>query len=347
MNFVLNMNDTVKPCILSNPLVSVVIPMYNAQIHIRDTITSVQNQIYQNWECIVIDDHSVDGSVQLVKEMCKTDNRIKLYIRPDSFPKGASACRNFGIACGQGEFFIFLDSDDIISDYCLIQRIQVFQNYPENDFLIFSMGSLTNQGVLTGDIINDDNNVFEKSDYLKKFFRYELPWTVTCPIWRKHALLKLKGFDESFPKMEDPDLHTRALLMRELNFRRMDEYLPDCYYRQGKPEKYLDSEFQQVVFLSLYKYFQKFYCQLKEANNLYVFKEDFRTYLFKVAKRIIRWNYSKKEFDKYVDLISKDKVLRFLKIQIIGIVLIMKAKSFICQMRSFFRLFCKFSWYII
>lgn len=335
------MDASEKTHLLSDPLVSIVIPMYNAQLYISDTVNSVKNQIYQNWECIIVDDHSEDESCLIVEEIRKSDNRIKLYIRPEGLPKGASACRNFGISCGQGVFFIFLDADDLLSECCLMQRVQAFQKYPYHDFLVFSMKRLTNQGAFTDEVINDDSGGWGKMDYLRKFFRYELPWAITCPIWKKDILEKLEGFDVALLRMQDPDLHTRALLMEESTFRRMNEYPADCYYRQGLPEKYLDPRFQKVVFFSLFQYFRKYYCLLKEVNEFDAFKKDFRIYLLKIGRWIYYWNFTKTEFNRYIILTSDDSILSFFEAQSIKMLLHLKTISFSLGLRILARLFFK------
>ena len=76
-------------------LISIITPMYNSGKFIDATIQSVQSQTYQNWEMIIIDDASTDGSVKIVESFATKDERIKL-IKLDS-NKGAAAARNRGI----------------------------------------------------------------------------------------------------------------------------------------------------------------------------------------------------------------------------------------------------------
>jgi len=65
---------------MNEPLVSIITPVYNAERFLSDTIKSVQNQTYKNWEILLIDDCSKDNSAQIIKEFQKYDNRIK-YIK--------------------------------------------------------------------------------------------------------------------------------------------------------------------------------------------------------------------------------------------------------------------------
>ncbi len=93
-----------------NSKVSVIVPVYNAQDYIADTIRSVTGQSYSDLELILVDDSSVDGSVSIIREyLC--DDRIKLISNDDR--KGAAGARNTGIAYATGRYVAFLDSDDL------------------------------------------------------------------------------------------------------------------------------------------------------------------------------------------------------------------------------------------
>ena len=93
----------------SSPLVSVVIPCYNGSEFIGDAIGTVSSQSYENWEIIVIDDSSEDGSVDVVGGF--EDDRIRLLSHSEN--KGIAATRNTGIEAASGEFVAFLDQDDL------------------------------------------------------------------------------------------------------------------------------------------------------------------------------------------------------------------------------------------
>ena len=96
---------------MNEPLVSIITPVYNAEMFLSDTIKSVQNQTYKNWEMLLVDDCSKDNSAQIIKEFQKYDDRIK-YIKLEK-NSGASVSRNTGIKNAKGRFIAFVDSDDI------------------------------------------------------------------------------------------------------------------------------------------------------------------------------------------------------------------------------------------
>ena len=95
----------------SSPLVSVVMPAYDAAGFISESISSVINQTYENWELLVIDDASGDDTPALVERLMEEDERIRLHSLPAN--QGAGFARNIGIKASEGEFIAFLDADDL------------------------------------------------------------------------------------------------------------------------------------------------------------------------------------------------------------------------------------------
>jgi glycosyltransferase involved in cell wall biosynthesis len=95
-----------------NELVSIVIPVFNAQKHIENTINSVLKQTYSNWELIIIDDCSTDNSFSIVRNKYNDSDKIRI-IKLDNNSGGPAKPRNIGIRNSNGEFIAFLDQDDI------------------------------------------------------------------------------------------------------------------------------------------------------------------------------------------------------------------------------------------
>ncbi|MCH1968436.1 glycosyltransferase family 2 protein [Romboutsia hominis] len=96
---------------MNEPLVSIITPVYNAERFLGDTIKSIQNQTYKNWELVLVDDCSKDKSSDMIKEFQANDDRIR-YIKLEK-NSGASVSRNTGIKNAKGRFIAFVDSDDI------------------------------------------------------------------------------------------------------------------------------------------------------------------------------------------------------------------------------------------
>lgn len=111
---------------MNSPLVSIIIPTFNREHLIGETLDSVVAQTYENWECLVIDDGSSDYTEELMHFYCRKDNRIRYYQRPFNRLKGASSCRNFGLEKSKGNFIQFLDSDDLLSKSKISAQVKIF-----------------------------------------------------------------------------------------------------------------------------------------------------------------------------------------------------------------------------
>ena len=92
-------------------LISIITPCYNASFYISDTIKSVINQTYSNWEMLIVDDCSTDNSAQIIKEFALKDKRIK-YLKTENPTGSPSIPRNLAISKSKGKYIAFLDSDD-------------------------------------------------------------------------------------------------------------------------------------------------------------------------------------------------------------------------------------------
>ena len=93
------------------PLVSIITPVYNAEKLIVETMQSVLEQTYTNWEHLLIDDCSSDNSAEVIKDFSKNDPRIKLISLSEN--RGAAVARNVGVDKASGDYIAFIDSDDV------------------------------------------------------------------------------------------------------------------------------------------------------------------------------------------------------------------------------------------
>ena len=107
------------------PLISVVIPAYNAEQFLDETLESVLSQTYENWECIIVNDGSTDNTESIAKKWCEKDARFRYFYKENS---GASDTRNLGIKKARGEYIAFLDADDLYMpnflDVCLENLVE-------------------------------------------------------------------------------------------------------------------------------------------------------------------------------------------------------------------------------
>lgn len=118
---------------MNNELVSIITPCYNGEKYISETIDSVLNQTYPNFEMIIVDDGSQDESANIVKEYQKKDLRIKFLQQSNA---GSAAARNNGIRHANGRYIALLDADDVWKPYFLEEQINFMKQ--KNAICVYS-----------------------------------------------------------------------------------------------------------------------------------------------------------------------------------------------------------------
>jgi len=96
--------------------ISVIIPIYNDELYLRDALLAIKQQTYPNFECICVNDGSTDKSEEIIDEFVQADSRFLKINRPNG---GVSAARNTGLAAAKGEYIYMMDHDDLIPAYAL------------------------------------------------------------------------------------------------------------------------------------------------------------------------------------------------------------------------------------
>jgi glycosyltransferase involved in cell wall biosynthesis len=95
-------------------MISIIIATYNRAAYIEETLKSIQNQTYKDFECIIVDDGSTDHTEEILLEFVKNDKRFIYLHRPDTVAKGANYSRNYGYTFSKGSHIKFFDSDDVM-----------------------------------------------------------------------------------------------------------------------------------------------------------------------------------------------------------------------------------------
>lgn len=111
-----------------DPLVSIVMPAYNAERYIEEAVSSVLKQTYSNWQLIIINDGSTDETLRRARSF--TDARIQVYSKPNG---GIGSARNAGLEHVRGSLLAFLDADDVLPPDSILGRVRTLQAHPEVD----------------------------------------------------------------------------------------------------------------------------------------------------------------------------------------------------------------------
>lgn len=152
-------------------MISIIIPIYNVSQYLNECIQSVVNQSYKDFECILIDDGSSDGSEMICDQWAQKDSRIKVIHQSN---QGVSKARNRGIVEAQGEYITFIDSDDWIDPNYLNKLFQPIEKY-KVDLVVcglqqqYNNGTFQNYSYKTGIINIEKQFTNEFTDINKKF----------------------------------------------------------------------------------------------------------------------------------------------------------------------------------
>ncbi|MGI0107857.1 glycosyltransferase family 2 protein [Salinimicrobium sp. WS361] len=177
-----------------NKKVSIIIPNYNRAHLISFTLESIKNQDYQNWECLIVDDHSTDNSFETIQKFIQADHRFKFFKRPQDRPKGANACRNFGFEISQGYYVQWFDSDDIMIRNHLSILINAIENYKVDFAVGDSYNFIQNKGLTARPYNFDKTNLkINAENYAKQV----IGW-ITDDFLGKKEILSSARFNEGF-----------------------------------------------------------------------------------------------------------------------------------------------------
>lgn len=201
-----------------NPLVSVIMPAFNAGKTINESILSVINQTYKNWELIVVNDGSQDNTSEIVKKF-KNENILLI----EQTNKGVSNARNVGIHNSKGEYIAFLDADDLWVSSKLEKSLIEFDS--SSCDLIYSRIKIFKNNINDASSFIYRELIVERDDYYRLLIYDYMP-TLTVVV-KKSVLEKIGYFDELLNGTEDWDLWIRITKEHKIKF--IQEEL--AYYR--------------------------------------------------------------------------------------------------------------------
>jgi glycosyltransferase involved in cell wall biosynthesis len=183
----------------TNPKITVLMPVYNDERYIRDSINSVLIQTFTDFEFLIIDDGSIDSTADIIKSYC--DNRIR-YVRNEQ-NLGLTKSLNIGLDLADGEYIARHDSDDLMEKTRLEKQLDYLQNHPE----IVMLGSYYK-------IVDENNNIIKsiewpigKEENLFYILTGDNP--VTTVMYRSNILKQIR-YNEHFIQAQDIDLYLRT-----------------------------------------------------------------------------------------------------------------------------------------
>lgn len=211
---------------LNQPLVSVIIPAYNAEVFIAKTLESVLSQTYQNIEVLVVDDGSSDKTAEIVKSFAQKDSRISLLQQSNA---GVAAARNLAIEKSRGEYIAPIDADDIWYPQNLEKQVESFTSAPFVGLVYSWSVDINEAGLLTGGFYN---STIEGEVYKALVYKYFIG-NASSSLIRRICFEKVGGYNcqmkaENAQGCEDWELHLR--IAEYFQFKVVPEFL--VAYRQ-------------------------------------------------------------------------------------------------------------------
>jgi len=249
----------------AEPLISVIIPCFNAQDYIGNTIQSVLNQSFQDFEIIIVNDGSSDRTEEQIKRF--SDPRI-FYIKKSN--TGVSDTRNRGLELANGDFVLFLDADDLLGKTFLEKRLELLMKTPEAVFSCGKVIKVNEQGItLPGDFQGTTEEIY------RDVLLYN-PQIITCPsnyLYRTDFLKKQNlTFNISLSSTAD-----RFFLIE------LAKYGKGVYVKEGGELYYQvrKTSMSHQFSLFLVKDTEVFYRALQSKRN-YIPKDVYKMFLFKI-----------------------------------------------------------------
>lgn len=196
----------VQPQVLE-PVISVIVSIYNVQDYVEKSVQSIQNQTYKNLEIILVDDGSTDNSGKLCDVFAKNDARIKVIHKVNG---GLSSARNVGIEVANGEYIAFVDGDDWIDEDMYEGMLGAILKH-DADIVICNYKEISKKGIR--DTSSEDITVFEGREILKVFIEEDEAYQIQNAAWNKLYKRSLMG-DLRFPegKLFEDIVYTTKLL---------------------------------------------------------------------------------------------------------------------------------------
>ena len=209
---------------------SVVIPVYNKEKYLKQTLDSVLNQTMHDYEVIIVDDCSTDGSVEIAKKY-ETDKRFHVYTKIN---EGVSATRNYGIRKAKGDYVCFLDADDLWLDTYLEETDRLLKIYGDMNFVCHAYKLFCDN---PQDIIGqaDLSMFFKESSCKIDYYRFSflsnrsIALTSGVAIKRSHLLSLDYLFPEGVSMGEDADLWCRAAAKENIIYDNKPLFLYRCF----------------------------------------------------------------------------------------------------------------------
>ena len=205
-------------------LVSIIIPVYNREIFLQETIESVINQTYKKWELILVDDGSSDSSRSIANIAAQKDIRIVSVSRPNTQLGGGNSARNYGFQKSKGDFINWFDSDDLMHPEFIKRKVEEFIDHQDLD-VVFTKTIRTD----FSEVNVQDERLKYSSTFLQDYVMRKISWYLPDGMFKRSFLENKPLFDEDLLAGQDRDFYIRLFARALPKIKILDFYA--TYYR--------------------------------------------------------------------------------------------------------------------
>ena len=291
------------------PLISIIIPTYNRAVLLQETLNSILNQTYHNFEIIIISDASPDNTNEVIKKF--DDNRIIFHELADNL-KYPGRVRNVGLRLAKGEFIAFCDDDDLWMKHKLETQINYLLAHDNIDMIA------TNSFLFPGHIL-PSMQLWKNKTLSYGCILSRNPIITPSVLLRKSVLNSIGLFDENelLHIGEDWDLWIRILQNKDKSIVILKECL--TYNRLGNvkiTDKYADvskSIERDIYVYNKHKPFSNAFIQKLESNHNTVYNRDNQNTIKEMTRRVYTKSASFSEVFNSKNLRLSDKTMIFVK----------------------------------
>jgi GalNAc5-diNAcBac-PP-undecaprenol beta-1,3-glucosyltransferase len=260
--------------------ITIILATYNRAHLIVETLHSIRNQTYENWECIIVDDFSVDNTKEVIEEFIRLDDRFSYFLKTAKYRKGLSGTRNQGLdiaAERNAEYIQLFDDDDIMHPKKLELQIGPFLADESIDFTICKYRHYYDDEILKFELKDEDCNVLSQNLF-EDFYLCKMGINSLGPIWKANLILKYR-FDEDLLYAEERDLYLKIFLLEKPNYKNIDYVL--FYYRKHLVSNTINRYDSNVKRLSFMKSDLNLFYFVSENNlwNYFILKEMIKKFI--------------------------------------------------------------------
>ncbi len=277
--------------------VSIIMATYNRAHFIEETLISIQNQTFKDWECIIVDDGSIDNTSEILKPYLIDDIRFKYVKRPSKHIKGLPGCRNHGLDLATGDCVIFFDDDDIVHPDNLQLCVSALNSY-KVDYIRYRREVFTGKFTKKFDRSNKFNAYPLDWFIIEKMIIGEIPFNSCQILWSKECFSGIR-YNEALMYAEEWECYSRILVSGARGVS-----LDKTLFFGRKHSKSNTGEYNSKKAFRVNSHIKASLLVLDTINTKKIYSDNLKTFFIRLALKLNSYQILK----KYLDLAEATRI---------------------------------------